>query len=149
MLSALLFSLSFPNIFVLKGLFPLSYIALVPLFLVLMRSSFSKTIFYRTVFGVLQAILINFWQGTYSYIGLALVILGLLVQYALFMAALSLILLRKHRYSLYLIPPCWVVFEYLRSIAYLILPFPGDLPGQVNFPLQLLYKSRRLQGYGV
>ncbi|MBB6480647.1 apolipoprotein N-acyltransferase [Spirochaeta isovalerica] len=130
-LSAILYSLSFPNQLSLKGFPFLAWFALVPLFLVLEKSGFRKGLFYGSTFGVLQAIFINFWQGTYSYIGLQLVTIGLLIEYFLFMIVLNLAVKISGKWKLLIIPPLWLVFEYLRSVGY--IGYPWGLIGTSQF----------------
>jgi len=144
LLSALLYSLSFPNQLSLNGFPFLAWFSLVPLFLVLERSNFRRGLFYGLAFGVIQAILINFWQGTYSYIGLQLVTIGLLLEYVLFMTILNLILKISGKWKLLLIPPVWLVFEYLRSIGY--IGYPWGLIGTSQFAFSSFIQLASLTG---
>ncbi|MDA3811781.1 MAG: apolipoprotein N-acyltransferase [Spirochaetaceae bacterium] len=122
-LSAILYSLSFPNQLTLKGLPVFAFFALVPLFLVLINTGFFRGFFYGCTFGILQAILINFWQGTYSYIGLQLVTIGLLFEYIIFMVILNLFVKFSGKWNLLIIPLVWCLFEYMRSIGYIGYPW--------------------------
>ncbi|MBN1649616.1 MAG: apolipoprotein N-acyltransferase [Spirochaetales bacterium] len=129
--SAVLYTLCFPNELVLWGIPVLAWIALVPLFLVFYYSSFGRAFFYGLVFGSVQSILINFWQSTYSFVGLQIVASGLIIEYTLFLLVLLAILhiFKKHR--LFLIAPIWTLFEYLRSIGF--LGYPWGLAGSSQF----------------
>ncbi|MBN2657437.1 MAG: apolipoprotein N-acyltransferase [Spirochaetales bacterium] len=143
-LSAVLYSLSFPNQLSLKGFPVLAWFSLVPLFLVLEKSGFAKGLLYGSAFGVLQAIFINFWQGTYSYIGLQLVTIGLLIEYVLFMTVLSLILKFSGKWKLIVIPPVWLAFEYLRSVGY--IGYPWGLIGTSQFAFTPFIQLASLTG---
>jgi len=130
-ISAVFYSLSFPNQLTLKGFPVMAYFALVPLFLVLNSTGFRKGIFYGSTFGIIQAILINFWQGTYSYIGLQLVTIGLFIEYFIFMIVLSIVIKISGKWRLIAIPLLWCFFEYTRSIGY--IGYPWGLIGTSQF----------------
>ena len=130
-ISAVLYSLIFPNQLTINGIPIFAFITLVPLFLVLINTGFWKGVFYGSAFGVLQAILINFWQGTYSYIGLQLVTIGLLIEYILFMLILNFVIKISGKWKLVIIPLVWCLFEYMRSIAY--IGYPWGLIGTSQF----------------
>lgn len=133
--SAVLYTLSFPNNIVLWGIPVLGWIALVPLFLVLYNSGITKGIFYGICFGALQAILINFWQGTYSFMGLMVVGSGLVIEYVLFMLilipCLKLCAKINPKLKFFALPVLWLAFEYIRSIGF--LGYPWALSGQSQF----------------
>jgi len=143
-LSALLYSLSFPNHLTLNGVPVLAFISLAPLFLVLNKTGFTKGLFYGATFGILQAILINFWQGTYSYIGLQLVTIGLLVEYLLFMLILNLLIKISGKWKLFIIPLAWCFFEYMRSIAY--IGYPWALIGTSQFSFTAFIQLASITG---
>lgn len=144
LISASLYSLSFPNQLNIHGFPVLAWVSLCPLFLVLEKSGFRMGLFYGSAFGVLQAILINFWQGTYSYIGLQLVTIGLLVEYVLFMLLLNLIIKISGKWKLLVIPPVWLLFEYLRSIGY--IGYPWGLIGTSQFAFTPFIQLASLTG---
>ncbi|MCP4160874.1 MAG: apolipoprotein N-acyltransferase, partial [Deltaproteobacteria bacterium] len=71
------------------------------------------------------------WQGTYSYIGLQLVSIGLLVEFILFMLLLNYVVKISGRWKLLIVPIVWTVFEYSRSIGY--IGYPWGLIGTSQF----------------
>jgi apolipoprotein N-acyltransferase len=52
----------------------------------------AKAVFYGVVFGTLQALIVNYWLGTYDVVTLHLVTLTTAVEYLLFMIALVLLI---------------------------------------------------------
>jgi apolipoprotein N-acyltransferase len=63
--SALLFALAFPSFISTWGWFPLAYVALAPLFIVLRRASWLRTPIYGIFYGLLSYGLFNFWLGKF------------------------------------------------------------------------------------
>jgi apolipoprotein N-acyltransferase len=129
MLSALLFALSFPSETSLSGLPWVAWFALIPLFWVIKTSSFTQTIFYGTLFGAMQGILINYWHGTFGIIALPLSALAAAYGYFLFMIVLgglrNLIYSPRvlGRHDWILLPLSWVVFDYIRSLGFAGYPW--------------------------
>lgn len=144
LISAVLYSLCFPNQLTLKGFPILAYFALVPLFLVLINTGFSKGIFYGSTFGIIQAILINFWQGTYSYIGLQLVTIGLFMEYLVFMIVINFVIKISGKWKLMVIPLVWCFFEYTRSIGY--IGYPWSLIGTSQFAFSSFIQLSSITG---
>ena len=63
--SALLFALSFPSFLSTWGWFPLAYVALVPVFIVVRRAPWLRTLIYGILYGLLSYGLFNFWLGKF------------------------------------------------------------------------------------
>ena len=131
LLSVCLFSLSFPSIIRLKGFGFLAWFSLVPLFLVLISSSWRWGVFYGVTFGTLQVLLVNYWHGTYSYVTLHLVTIVFFVEFLLFMVPFVWLIQKSGRWGYLVAPAGWVVFEFLRSIG--VLGYPWILAGASQY----------------
>ncbi len=117
--SALLFTLSFPSFISRWGWFPLAYVALVPLFTVINRASWLRTIPYGAFFGFISYSLYNYWLGMFHpaapfilppiYAGYFLLLFPLLK------AADSL--LPKYGYILQSL--LWVCYEFIKASGFL------------------------------
>ncbi|HUW40870.1 MAG TPA: apolipoprotein N-acyltransferase [Rectinemataceae bacterium] len=119
LLSVLLFSFSFPSFASLAGLAPLAFVALLPLLLALSRASFGRAVFYGVAFGVLQAMIVNFWLGTFSLVSIQFITGLFLFEYALFMPVLIWTMRRLPRLGFLIVPAAWTAFDYLRSLGFL------------------------------
>ncbi len=143
-LSAVLYALSFPSTLRLEGLGFLAWFSLVPLFVVLATAPPLRAVFYGTFFGALQALIINYWHATYSYVTLHVIIIVFIVEFFLFMAALVPITRLSKRWGWIAVPAAWTVFEYLRSIG--ILGYPWGLIGASQYGLGPLIQIASITG---
>ena len=130
-ISAVLFALSFPSIISLNGFGFLAWFSLVPLFLILLKKSPGMGIFYGTAFGVLQALMINYWHGTYRYITLHLITIAFFVQFLIFMSILILLIKASGKWGFLVASGAWLVFDYIRSIG--ILAYPWGIIGSTQY----------------
>jgi len=64
-LAALLFALSFPSFLSPWGWFPLAYVALAPVFVVIRRTGWLGTVLYGALYGYLSYALYNYWLGSF------------------------------------------------------------------------------------
>ena len=130
-LSAVLYALAFPSFLRIAGLPALGYVCLVPLLLSLAEVPLLWGIFYGTLTGVLQAMITNYWLGTFNLLTLQFVTVLTLVEYVPFMAAALLIFRRSRsaksagcRAAAFLVlPGAWTVFDWLRSMGFLGYPW--------------------------
>ena len=143
-LSATLFALSFPSIVSLDGFGFLAWFSLVPLFLILLTKSPGMGIFYGTAFGVLQALMINYWHGTYRYITLHLITIAFFVQFLVFMAILILLIKTSGKWGFLIASGAWLVFDYIRSIG--ILAYPWGIIGTTQYQFLPLIQIASLTG---
>lgn len=130
-LSAFLFAFAHPSETFQQGLAPLAWFALVPLFWVLKTSVFKHTVFYLTLFGALQAMLINYWHSTYGLI--ALPFLTVISGFGYFIFGIVMATLRQlvysrkpqtlGRYDWLFWPLAWVLFDYIRSSGFAGYPW--------------------------
>jgi apolipoprotein N-acyltransferase len=130
-LSAGLFGFAFPSVLRLEGIGLLAWIALVPLMLVLVTVRPTMAVFYGTAFGALQAMIINYWLGTYNYVTLHLITIAFVVQFALFMIVLVVLIRLSGKWGFLTVPAAWVAFDYVRSIS--ILGYPWGIIGTTQF----------------
>ncbi|MDC7240969.1 MAG: apolipoprotein N-acyltransferase [Spirochaetales bacterium] len=144
LLSALLFALSFPNFISLNGFGFLGWIALVPLMLVLIASPPVRAVAYGVIFGVIQALILNYWLGTYKYVTLHMTAIAHFGEYLLFMIPLVLTVKLSRRWGFLTVPLAWTVFDYLRSIG--ILGFPWGLVGSSQYRFIPLIQIASLSG---
>ena len=143
-LSAGLFGFSFPSFLRLDGIGLLAWIALVPLFLVLITARPTMAVFYGVVFGALQAMIINYWLGTYNYVTLHLTTIAFVVEFIPFMIVLVLLIKRSGKWGFLTIPAGWVAFDYIRSIG--ILGYPWGILGTTQFRFLPLIQIASLGG---
>ncbi len=126
LLSVILFSFSFPSFVNPDGYPILAWVSLVPLFLVIEFSRFERAVFYGTTFGVLQAMLTNYWLGTFSLVSLQFVATFFVLYYVIFMVVgirLYNLFSEFHRLSFIVFPVGWVIFDYLRTLGFLGYPW--------------------------
>ncbi|MCK5673481.1 MAG: hypothetical protein KAH95_08900, partial [Spirochaetales bacterium] len=143
-ISAALFALSFPSIISLEGFGFLAWFSLIPLFLILLTKSPGKGIFYGTTFGVLQALIINYWHGTYRYITLHLITISFFVQFFVFMTVLILLIKASGKWGFLIASGAWLVFDYIRSIG--ILAHPWGIIGTTQYQFLPLIQIASLTG---
>jgi apolipoprotein N-acyltransferase len=143
-LSAVLFALSFPSFVSLEGYGVLAWFSLVPLLLVLITAKPSMGVFYGVIFGTLQALIINFWHGTYDYVTLHLITIAFVVEYLLFMVVLVWLIRMSGKWGFLVVPAAWTLFDYLRSSG--ILGYPWGLIGTTQYSFLPLIQIASLTG---
>lgn len=128
LVSALLVTLSLPSVPFPEGAPLLACLAPVPLLAVLARSSFRRALFAGISYGTLQALLGNYWLGTYDLLTLHFVTFFHAAIYSIFVPIL-LVLSRAlpgetgRRLRLPLIALLWVAFDFVRSGGFLGYPW--------------------------
>jgi apolipoprotein N-acyltransferase len=143
-LSATLFGLSFPSALRLEGSGWLAWFGLVPLLLVLLTARPLRGIFYGVVFGTLQALIINYWHGTYDYVSLHLIAIAFVAEYLLFMVPLVWLIKASGRWGFLAVPAAWVLFDYLRSVG--VLGYPWGLAGTTQYRFLPLIQIASITG---
>ena len=129
--SALLFALSFPSFLSLEGVGILAWIALVPFLLVVRTARPGMAVFYGIFFGTLQALIINFWHGTYDYVTLHLITIVFVADYLLFMLVLVPMIRMSGKWGFLFTAAAWTIFDYFRSIG--VLAYPWGLIGTSQY----------------
>ena len=144
LVSAAMFGFSFPSRLSLDGIGLLAWIAIVPLLVVLIKTKPLMAVFYGTVFGGLQALIVNYWHGTYDYVTLHLITIAFVVEFLLFMIVLVLLIRTSGKWGFLVIPSVWVVFDYVRSIG--ILGYPWGILGTTQFRFLPLIQIASITG---
>ncbi len=149
LLSAVLFTLSFPNFVVENGIQGLSALALVPAFLAIARTNSRRhSAILGAIFGITSTCFAYFWltrfQG-YSTWTITSVSVGYACEYALVFLALRMIThkisYKKQALALAII---WTAYEYLKSIGF--LGFPWTLLAQSIHEVLPLMQLARITG---
>lgn len=121
--SSLLFALSFPSFLSIWGWFPLGFISLIPVFIVIHRSGWLKIFLYGLLYGYVTYALFNFWASTFH--PLAIIILPSIyaVYFLIVFPFLKLadVLMPKYGYLLQML--VWMSYEYLRTTGFLGYPY--------------------------
>lgn len=140
-LSALLYALCFPSFLSDWGWFPLAYIALVPLFIVVHRSSWPRIFLYGLFFGFLSYGLYNFWLGKFHPLALFIVPPIYAGYFLLLMPLLKAADALFPRYGFILQTLLWVAYEYFKTLGFLGYPY-----GIIGYSQYLFLPLIRLAG---
>jgi len=143
-LSVLLSAASFPNPLFSWSLWPLGWIALAPLFIVINRARPYQLFVYGFMYGALNYIAINYWLAAYH--PLALFIVPVIYG---FFGIFALPLLRLSTHSLKIAPwlpqiLVWCGLEYLKTLGF--LGYPYGIMGYTQFSVLPLVSSAALYG---
>lgn len=125
-LSSILLALSFPN----YNLEPLAYVAFIPLFFALRRTSPKEAFLLSYICGLLFFGITIFWLRHVSILGYILLVAILSVFFAIF-SIFFLSAIRRPLSALFAIPAFWVILEYIRSN--LFTGFPWALLGYSQY----------------
>ena len=132
-LSSLLFALSFPSFLSNAGWFPLGFICLVPLFVVVHRSSWVAAPLYGVFFGYVSYVLFNYWLGSFHPLTLVVVPPIYAAYFLVVLPALKLADTLFPSYGFLIQSALWVCYEYfLKSNGYLAYSY-GNL-GYTQYP---------------
>ncbi len=137
--AALVFALSFPSFLSRWGWFPLAFFALTPVFIVVHRGGWVRTVIYGAFFGFASYALYNYWLGSFHPLTLIIVppiySIYFLALFPLLKAADSLF----PRYGFILQALIWVVYEFAK-----IQGFLGYSYGVIGFSQYLFLPLARL-----
>ena len=122
-LSAFLFAFSFPSGISTWGLFPLGFIALVPLFILVHRSNWISIFIYGLLFGFASYSIFNFWLVRFHPLAIFIVptIYALFFLLLLPLLKLADVLFPKKGYLVQL--TIWIGYEYLKTTGFLGYPY--------------------------
>ena len=143
-LSAVLFGFSFPSALSLDGIGWLAWFSLVPVLLVLLTVEPGRGVFYGVVFGTLQALIVNYWHGTYDYVSLHLIIITFVVEYLIFMMFLVWLIKISGKWGFLVVSGAWVFFDYLRSVG--VMGYPWGIIGSTQFKFIPLIQIASITG---
>lgn len=118
-LGAVLFSLSFPSLVSMWGWFPLAYVSLIPVFVLVHRTNWAEVFFYGFLYGLATYALHNYWLSGFHPLALIAVPLIYASYFLVFFPLLKLAdtLLPRHGYLLQL--AIWLAYEYFRTQFFL------------------------------
>jgi apolipoprotein N-acyltransferase len=137
--SALVFALSFPSFLSQWGWFPLAFVCLTPVFIVVHRAGWLRTVLYGAFFGFASYALYNYWLGSFHPLTLIIVppiySVYFLAVFPLLKAADSLF----PRYGFLLQSLIWVAYEFAK-----IQGFLGYAYGIIGFSQYLFLPLARL-----
>lgn len=117
--SAALFSFAFPSLVSDWGWFPLAYIALVPLFMVVRRSRWSTVWLYGALYGFVTYSLLNYWLLNFHPLAIFIVPVIYATYFLLLFPLLKLADTLFPRYGYLLQIAIWIAYEYLRLQGFL------------------------------
>jgi len=115
----LLFALSFPSFLSEWGWFPLAFISLVPVFVVIHRSTWPRIFFYGIFFGFVSYAIFNFWLAKFSPLTLLIVPPIYSFYFLLVFPVLKAADTAFPKYGYILQSIIWVAYEYLRTKGFL------------------------------
>jgi apolipoprotein N-acyltransferase len=125
--SSLLFALSFPSFLSVQGWFPLGFVCLVPLFVVVRRATWPAVPFYGLFFGYASYALFNYWLGKFHPLTLIVVPPIYAAYFLATLPALKLADTLFPRHACFLQSALWVCYEYfLKSSGFLAFSY-GNL----------------------
>jgi apolipoprotein N-acyltransferase len=117
--AAALFSLSFPSPVSDRGWFPLAYISLVPLFVLIRRSRWSTVWLYGALYGFTTYSLFNYWLLNFHPLAIFIVPVIYGVYFLVLLPVLKLADTLFPRYGYLLQLAVWIAYEYLRLQGFL------------------------------
>jgi apolipoprotein N-acyltransferase len=116
---AVLFSLSFPSLVSKWGWFPLAFIALVPVFVLVHRSTWPEVVFFGFFYGLVTYALHNYWLTGFHPLALIAVPLIYATYFLVFFPLLKLADTLMPRYGYLLQLAIWISYEYFRTQFFL------------------------------
>ena len=142
-LSALLYTLSLPNFLVLRGIPDLAWAACAPLIIVLRRVRPGRGFALTLLFVGVQSLLINWWQGTFSYVSLPFTVGLTLLKYLPF-AVLLPFTLGFQRWGIWAVPFLWAGFDWVSSLGF--LGYPWGMLGVSQYGRPVMIQAAALGG---
>ena len=120
---ALVFALSFPNFLSQAGFPVLAFVALVPVFVLVHRSSWKLIAVYGILYGFTSYALFNFWLSTFHPLAILIVPVIYAVYFLLLFPLMKLADTLFPRYGYLVQLLLWIAYEYLRTRGYLGYPY--------------------------
>ncbi len=119
LVASLLFALGFPNFLSVWGFFPVAFFALIPVFIVVHRSSWKGIAFYGIFFGIASYAIFNYWLGKFHPLALFIVppIYGgyFLIVFPFLKLADTLFPKKAYIVQTFI----WLSYEYLKTRGFL------------------------------
>ena len=144
LLSALLFALSFPSFVSRWGFFPLAYVALLPVFVVIHRTGWLGAALYGALFGYVSYALYNYWLASFH--TLTLIIVPPIYAFYVLVTFLALKAADRlaPRYGFLLQSLLWVAYELWKVQGFLGYSY-GTI-GYSQYLFRPLIRSAALTG---
>ena len=122
-LSSVVFALSFPSFISDWGWFPLAFISVIPVFIVVYRCSWKVVPFYGIFYGYATYIIFNYWLSTFHPMAIVIVPTIYAVYFIFVMPILKLAdkLFPKYGYLVQVL--IWIAYEFLRTQGFLGYPY--------------------------
>jgi len=144
LLSAILFSLSFPSFLNTTGFPLLAYFALFPAFVVTYRMKWFAAPFFGFFLGLVSYAIFNYWLANYHPLAIFVVpvICGLYysILFSVFKLSNSLFLRRSYIVNAII----WVAYEYLKTLGF--LGYPYGIIGYTQYLFPPLVRISALTG---
>lgn len=119
LIASVLFALAFPNFLFKWGFFPLAYIAILPVFYVINRTSWVKVFFYGMFFGLMSYSIFNYWLIAWHPLAIFTIPPIYAFYFILLFPVLKLINTLFPKYGFIIQAVAWVGYEYLRTLGFL------------------------------
>lgn len=144
LVGSVLFTLAFPSFLSQWGAFPLAYISLVPVVVIVHRSSWGETFFYGFLYGVLSYTLHNYWLGGFNPLAVLLVPLIYGTYFLLLFPLLKAADTVMPNYGYLLQAALWLGYEFLRTQFY--LGYAYGIMGYSQYPFLPLVRLSSITG---
>ena len=148
LLSSVVFSLSFPSFVSDRGFAVLSFISVIPVFIVVHRSSWKGIAFYGIFYGFVTYAIFNYWLSTFHPLAIIIVPIIYAVYFMILFPFLKLAdkLFPRNGYLVQIF--LWISYEYLRTKGFLGYPY-GNIGYALSFWLPFIQSSSFLGSWGI
>lgn len=119
LVSSLSFALSFPSFVSIWGWFPLAFVCLIPVFVVVHRSGWALVPLYGAFYGFVSYALFNFWLAQFHPLAIIIVPIIYLAYFIVLFPALKAADSLFPRYGYVLQAFVWMSYEYLRTLGFI------------------------------
>lgn len=133
LVGALLFALSFPSFVSETGYAPLAFISLIPVFILVHRSSWALIAPLGFLYGFVTYALFNYWLSTFHPLAILIVPTIYAVYFLMVFPLLKLADSLYPRYGYLVQLLIWLAYEYLRTKGYLGYPYGNIGYSQYQF----------------
>lgn len=120
---AIIFALAFPSFVSETGYAPLAFISLIPVFVLVHRSSWAMIAPYGFLYGFVTYALFNFWLSTFHPLAILIVPTIYAVYFLMVFPLLKLADTLYPRYGYLVQVLVWLGYEYLRTKGFLGYPY--------------------------
>lgn len=130
---ALVFAISFPSFLNRWGFAPFAFVSMIPVFIVIHRIGYVKSVIYGAFFGYLSYSLFNYWLASFDPVAFIVVPIIYAAYFMILFPALKLAdaLFPKKGYILQIF--IWVAYEFLRTKGFLGYSYGVIAYTQYNF----------------